>query len=105
MRFTLQCGVLIMPKFTKGPWVMDSRNESLKGSDGYSITVWGSGLSHGSRTDERVANAHLIASAPDMYKLLESISLEARSFVDRGGKATTWLRDAELLLAKARGES
>jgi len=97
-------------KFTKGEWFTEDYstllNVSAKGSgsicdvdtdyitDEYVIDP----------TEEQRANAHLIAAAPDMYELLEGISLEARSFVDRGGKATTWLRDAESLLSKARGE-
>ena len=60
-------------KFTKGPWVKDHRNESLKGCEGYDVVVWGCGLSHGSKNVERVANAHLIASAPDGFALGELI--------------------------------
>lgn len=90
-------------KFRKGQWFVDSYlniDNSIRVVEGNVMISF-----HPDAFDEESkANAHLIASAPAMYKLLESISLEASSFVDRGGKATTWLRDAESLLSKARGE-
>lgn len=46
------------------------------------------------------ADAHLIASAPDMYRMLERLS-EYRSF--QGVPA--WTDEISKLLAKARGES
>jgi hypothetical protein len=87
-------------KFTKGPWVKDSRGECLINPDGENIIVWGCGLSSATKTDERVANAHLISSAPDMYKLL----IEFKSFAERQGWDHVLINDAENLLAKARGE-
>ncbi len=88
-------------KFTKGPWIKYKRNEDLKGSDGYSAVVWGSGLCNGVRSPERDANAYLIAAAPDMYALL----LEFKEFAERQGWEHTLINDAEKLLSKARGES
>ena len=64
-----------MTKFTKGPWVKDSKGECLIGAEGYDICVWSSGLSNSHKNDERVSNAHLIAAAPDMYELLDNIRI------------------------------
>ena len=103
-------------KFTKGEWLVSDNkiNSPVKHivkmpsskPTKYNGTMYAclGGFSCETQLEEAEANAHLIAAAPDMYELLEAISLEARSFVDRGGKATTWLRDAESLLSKARGE-
>jgi len=85
-----------MADFTKGPWVKDSRGECLINPDGENIIVWGCGLSSATKTDERVANAHLIAAAPDMYKML----LECFHTSNKGA----WKDNIGELLAKARGE-
>lgn len=96
-----------MTKFTKGPWVKDRRGESLIGANSDPVCVWGCGLSNAQKNDERVANSHLIASAPDMYKLLE---LFIPTDEDGNGNFTyddgsEYLGEqVELILAKARGE-
>ena len=46
---------------------------------------------------ESTANAHLIAAAPDMYEMLESLREDY-------GLLTTVGKDIDKLLAKARGE-
>lgn len=55
-------------------------------------------------TDEQRANAHLIASAPDMYKMIERVS-QLRDL--EGDYAINWLLDNTdnliNLLSKARG--
>lgn len=58
-------------KFTKGPWIKDKRNENLVGANGECVTIWGCGLTNAYKSEVTTANAHLIASAPDMYKSLE----------------------------------
>ena len=66
------------------------------------------------------ANAHLIASAPDMYQMIESLTSELNAAIDEVNTmrdihhtdnmtpADHWdkesLHDAQVLLAKARGE-
>ena len=80
-------------KFTKGSWVKDKRGEFLIDESGANVMVYNSGLSGGNKTDESEANAHLIASAPDMYRFIESLQLSVSGDVER-----------DILLAKARGE-
>jgi hypothetical protein len=85
-------------KFTEGPWAMCHRGESLKGAAGQDVVIWGCGLTNGTRTDEADANSALIASAPEMYKLLEFI---ASAPLAAPHKAV----EIKKLLSKARGES
>ena len=103
-------------KFTKGEWVIDAWETMLnvnadddktgiceievdghKGSSGYEIKP----------TIEQKANAHLIASAPDMYNKLKEMS-ELLTMLDPHTHASIELDcvayDIELLLGKARGE-
>ena len=72
-------------------------------------------------SDEEQANAHLIVSAPDMYAMIESLASELEAAIgevntmrdihhtDNLTPADHWdqesLHDAQVLLAKARGES
>lgn len=87
-------------KFTKGPWLKCQRGESLVGIEGKNVSVYNCGLSGSGKSPESVANAYLIAAAPDMYKLLEEFKL----FAVRQGWDHVLINDAEKLLAKARGE-
>lgn len=87
-------------KFTKGPWAMCHRGESLKGAAGQDVVIWGCGLTNGCRTDEADANSALIAVAPEMYRALEMVcnSVSKTETVH----AFDCIR-IEQLLAKARG--
>lgn len=58
---------------TPGPWIMDERSESLKGSNGQRVVVWSCGLSFGNRTPETEANAKLIAAAPELLAALQEL--------------------------------
>jgi hypothetical protein len=82
-------------KFTSGPWVKCSRGESLVGSNGKNISVYNCGLSATVKSSETVANAHLIAAAPDMYKALVALSK---------GEGLQPGTTIESILIKARGE-
>lgn len=70
---------------------------------------------------EQEANAHLIAAAPEMYKMLENVSSELHMLIDevndqRASRITSQtesepdyhdqqtLHEIQILLAKARGE-
>lgn len=91
-------------KFTEGEWGQSHR----KGSGGmYNTEVYdhkGETIcilawhavdeGNGVTSTDREANAHLIAAAPDMYKMLESLQLDVTNDHKR-----------DELLAKARGES
>jgi hypothetical protein len=108
-------------KFTKGPWVMCHRGESLQGYEGKDVVIWGCGLTNGSRTAERDANSALIATAPELYSMVELLTNELESAIT---EANLWrsrkinpatetppdlidgqtCHEAQLLLAKARGK-
>ena len=95
------------PKWTPGPWhVVDGKEVAAQDGGVAEIVTW-----HRDH-DEIVANAHLIAAAPDLYEACD----EALRFLDRGlgdycagdGGVEMWmlaiqdkLRDA---IRKARGE-
>jgi hypothetical protein len=53
---------------------------------------------------ESIANAYLIAAAPEMYAKLKEIAEEGRNYESRGGNIPSWCNEVEELLAKARGE-
>jgi hypothetical protein len=88
-----------MNKFTEGPW---------KSKVGQRVEVYGGGFlllsMSGGELQRDLANAHLIAAAPDMYEAL-SYLLE-REWQDDEGEMT--LENARNMskkaLAKARGE-
>jgi hypothetical protein len=82
-------------KFTKGPWAMCHRGESLQGASGQDVVVWGCGLANGTKTAERDANSALIATAPEMYTELENL-LCLEGIINTA--------KIKALLAKARGE-
>lgn len=96
-------------KFTKGEWVKD-----YKGTEGHIKAISGF---HGSLTptvarfdvitpsideDEKEANAHLIAAAPELYAMLEMVMN-----ILNGDDAINEVESSDIknLLAKARGES
>lgn len=55
---------------------------------------------------ETMANASLIAAAPELLEALEMIVAEADSYTARTGKPVyNWLDQARSAIAKARGES
>ena len=57
-------------------------------------------------SDEDIANAHLIATAPDMYAMLEDSRTMLRAFHKNTGSmgAISQVRFIDELLKKARGE-
>lgn len=102
-------------KFTQGEWV-------AKLDDGYYQVSCGSWFVCTSfDTEQDKANARLIAAAPDMYRMIESLTIELSSAIT---EANLWRQriinittenqpdlidgqtchEAQLLLAKARGE-
>jgi hypothetical protein len=119
-------------KFTKGPWVVPDQKwrskltvEARRGPDDLWIACPGSGGAmsytdtvatlNWSGTPEWVANAHLIAAAPDMFEVLDSapniadyaafgeyLTLqEAESFID---KYADWYKRRTAAIAKAKRE-
>lgn len=98
-------------KFTSGKW------EAVIYSGNHRLDVWSGDdriYQNTSITDleEEVANAHLIAAAPDMYREIESEIQELKDAmkhypVDSNDyeHANDLIDHKEKLLAKARGES
>lgn len=88
-------------RFTKGDWSVDEYigiDESIRVMVGNILISY-----HGHATEEDVANAHLIAAAPEMYGVLQLICDVAN------GKTEFSLDEIDVLaveelLAKARGE-
>ena len=88
-------------KFTQGEW------EAVIYAGGHRLDVWSGDdriYQNESITDslEEVANAHLIAAAPDMYRMLNDIAINLKS--DGNGCFDNTVGVIGKLLAKARGE-
>ena len=96
-------------KFTPGPWLIAGESATFvyalgpEGTNVFWCDVQAAGRERASR-DELIANAHLIAAAPELYEALES----ARTWVDECGAQAglqAILDEIDAALAKARGES
>lgn len=93
-----------MSKFTPGPWEWDCRYNSLSGANQPVISYEkyeGSWLSY----ENQVANARLIAAAPEMYALLQGFVTD---ITDEDHRANDWseqvlVRNARALLSKIDG--
>ena len=89
-------------KFTKGPWRVGylSKDSVFADEGGDYVTNCGTGeLGH----DVEIANAALIASAPELYEALEQIA--ALYIDDRSSSMHKALCIANKALKKARGEA
>lgn len=107
-------------KFTEAPWEASDTDEfgdiniTRKGGVlAIAAVVNGEFKRMGGEFDEHLANAHLIAAAPCMYKKLESLisilteAARAYRHLQKDNKSTEALdfrKEIEELLAKARGE-
>jgi len=96
------------PSFTKGPWSVSSTNQpAMPGGKYYMIWNQGRGrrmLAKLPYDDEVKANAHLIASAPELYSSL----VETLSCIDQHTDDPVIgpiIESAIKALARARGES
>mgnify|MGYP001594071416 CR=1 FL=1 len=85
-------------RFTKGRWVVSSDSgysghTVLRNDTGYGVcqTVL--------REEQDLINAHLIAAAPEMYEMLESI-YESKAL---NGEDDDVMNEIKAILAKARG--
>ena len=83
-------------KFTKGQWVAHT---PVDGSSFAMVQIIGMGGFDISGMPDCVANCHLIAAAPEMYEMLNSIALTMECF--HGVDTDAIFK----LLAKARGEA
>ena len=58
--------------YTKGEWHLDTLTGEVKANGGRIAKVYGATeFNHTSNADECMANARLILSAPEMYRLLQ----------------------------------
>lgn len=109
------------PSFTPGPW---SAEPTHGGTWGATIRIWGgkvrSGIADvcvrrninatGEPSAEEIANARLMAAAPDLFEALKELEAEATrlgNHLSSKGQGATVLgmkcRAAQLALAKAEG--
>ena len=87
--------------FTPGPWAVHADNL---------VAAAGAPLAHCYSDHNALANAHLIAAAPELYEALAEIALAAQQAIERHqldetkalGRA---IIAADAALAKARGQS
>ena len=104
-----------MCNFTKGPWIVYKESDWY-GSQDWDEIVIGVGTYNENPYNhycchkiviecdesdaEAIANAHLIAAAPDMYGLLGKVLTEYKEMLGMSQE----VKEIEQLLAKARGE-
>lgn len=106
-----------MAEFTKGEWVVDNAGDVIvRGSGGYVGHPSRKGTIASLNDGEYIENnnshdAHLIATAPDMYKEIENDlkNLKFRLENDALTECERWdipneIKEKEKLLSKARGE-
>lgn len=96
-------------KFTEGPWTAVDNGaywdvlEKAPGYRGQVCSVHDAENINGITRDEQIANAHLIAAAPELYEALDNaldiLKNDKRSYVQ---DAAT---ECRMALAKARGEA
>jgi hypothetical protein len=79
-------------KWTPGPWSIGS--DLTFGPNG-----WGVGVIVAANTGDTIADAHLIAAAPDLYEALDALYES-----DTPPDFELWMK-AKAALAKARGEA
>ena len=97
-----------MSNFTKGEWTLYRVNHSMTiegevhvvASEGYPSAFVPSWIDDKETSIEAIANAHLIAAAPEMYEMLENVLTEYKEMLGMSQE----VKGIEQLLAKARGE-
>ncbi len=98
-------------KFTPGPWKVDPKySRDIQAPDGLDVATCCLSILNRKVTteEESIANAALIAAAPDMYEALEAAILE---YGKPGGpwnvpsSPGTWIDKAKAAIVKARGEA
>tara|TARA_R110000744_G_scaffold80855_1_gene158912 strand:- start:433 stop:726 length:294 start_codon:yes stop_codon:yes gene_type:complete len=92
-------------KFTKGKWEIFTKKQINDGAVRYRVNEGKMSLLEG------IANAHLIAAAPDMYKELYELRSSLLGMIDCGIVAEQHfdyierkMMSIDIVLAKARGE-
>lgn len=98
------------PKFTPGPW--ETAGEHLIGTDVpevYAVLTCIAdvdSMDGPSSKEERIANAYLIAAAPDLYQLAKQAQQAVLKMARKYGAIPDYLDNLPFdeVLAKARGE-
>lgn len=85
-------------KFTKGNWVAKTANGSIKHAVVYLSDKGGFDISN---APDCIANAHLIASSPEMYEMLNIFVQLVEG--DRSEDFLYKFNEVKEILAKARG--
>ncbi len=102
-----------MTNFTKGEWKVDATYSTFININTDSACIADVDVEGSIYSEEELANAALIAAAPDMYKVIEELCAEVESlddiiYGDRGcGEIQEPLESvvkARAILKKARGE-
>lgn len=88
-------------KFTQGEWVISHDNDHAGEYVNVGMAQLYSNYHDKEQAAQNVHDAHLIAAAPDMYRMLEVIS-DRMHKTDQGSIED--ILTIEKLLAKARGE-
>lgn len=87
-----------MGKHTQGPWILgtyDHASYNVTGPKGEMPFI--AKIPAGRKESERLANAFLIASAPDLLAVCEKIKAH-------GTISATWIDELDAAIAKARGQ-
>lgn len=94
------------PKFTPGPWIAVSRGcfGGTHEADVHECAKWDVDIDDGEfmRGNFRMEDAHLIATAPELYAALNRL-IQSMDLDPKGGWSGAII-DAKNALAKARGE-
>jgi hypothetical protein len=94
-------------KHTPGPWTYDGSNSVTADFEGVGICIleaipefWCGDVARHPEGEEYQANAHLIATAPEMYDVLARLVAES---LTSAGPLDVTVREAQAVLAKAEG--
>ncbi len=87
-------------KYTPGPWKSEENRVFQVEHSTFRVAICTSNIAEYS---EEVANAKLIAAAPDLLEACK-ITLEIKKLMDESGGATFEVEGLEQAIAKAEGE-
>jgi len=94
-------------KHTPGPWVLDRNADIRTHEDHWAGSVEGNLIAYVAHTEDVMgeANAHLIAAAPDLLKVVRllrgSVEVFARDLAARGHNGSAAILDSDLRCARA----
>ena len=98
-----------MSKHTPGPWYISetgpkwSINVGNGGDSNKHIAMVSCYQEFTNDHTENLANARLIAAAPELYELLEEIVNETIDYTNRTGKDVSWADKAKSIINKIKG--